>query len=60
MEHDDKQWVEISDQWRTIALNWMKTAELLAIDLGDIGIAKEVYTDVRDGLYEKVRQRLNS
>ena len=48
-----------ADKWRITAHQWMRTAEMLAIDLGDINIAKEVYEDIRSGLYDKVRERIN-
>lgn len=43
--------------WKKIANDWQQTAEMLAIDLGDVGIAKEVYEDICSGLYDKVRER---
>jgi hypothetical protein len=44
--------------WRKTAQDWQQTAEMLAIDLGDIRIAFDLYADIKDGLYDKVRERL--
>jgi hypothetical protein len=44
--------------WKKIANDWQQTAEMLAIDLGDVQIAMELYMDIKDGLYEKVRERM--
>lgn len=44
--------------WYKAAQDWKKTAEALAIDLGNIGSAQEVYEDIADGLYDKVRERM--
>jgi len=44
--------------WKKIANDWQQTAEMLAMDLGDTQIAMELYMDIKDGLYEKVRERL--
>jgi len=38
--------------------NWKETAEALAISLGDVEIAQNVYEDIRDGLYDIVRERM--
>jgi hypothetical protein len=45
---------------KKIANDWQQTAEMLAIDLGDVKIAMETYTDIKDGLYDKVRERIKS
>ena len=42
------------------ALDWEQTARMLAIDLGHVEYADAVYEDVRDGLYDKVRERLKT
>lgn len=39
---------------------WKQTAQMLAMDLGKIEYAAEIYDDVQSGLYEKVRERLKS
>ena len=44
--------------WKKISQDWQQTAEMLAIDLGDVKIAFELYADITDGLYDKVRERL--
>jgi len=44
--------------WKKIANDWQQTAEMLAIDLGDAEIATEVYEDIKDGLYDRVRERM--
>jgi hypothetical protein len=44
--------------WKKTSQDWQKTAEMLAMDLGDVQIAFELYTDIKDGLYDKVRERL--
>jgi hypothetical protein len=44
--------------WKKIATDWQQTAEMLAIELGDVSIAHELYDDISSGLYEKVRSRL--
>jgi hypothetical protein len=44
--------------WKKIANDWQQTAEMLAIDLGDVQIAMELYMDIKDGLYDKVRERM--
>jgi hypothetical protein len=43
---------------RQMVRNWEETARMLAMDLGNPEYADEVYEDIRDGLYEKVRARL--
>lgn len=40
--------------------DWKQTAQMLAMDLGRIEYASEIYDDVQSGLYEKVRERLKS
>ena len=44
--------------WKKIANDWQQTAEMLAVDLGDVGIATELYEDIATGLYDKVRERI--
>lgn len=44
---------------RQMVRDWKQTAEMLAMDLGKVEYAQVVYEDVADGLYEKVRARLN-
>jgi hypothetical protein len=46
--------------WKKIANDWQQTAEMLAMDLGDVQIAMEVYMDIKDGLYDKVRERIKN
>jgi hypothetical protein len=43
---------------RNAAHNWEQTAKMLAIDLGNVEIAYELYEDITDGLYDKVRERM--
>lgn len=43
---------------RIAAYNWEQTAKMLAIDLGSVEIAYELYEDITDGLYDKVRERM--
>lgn len=43
---------------RQMVRDWEQTAKMLAMDLGKVEYAQEVYEDVRDGLYDKVRSRL--
>ena len=40
--------------------DWEQTAKMLAMDLGNLEYAQEIYDDVSDGLYEKVRERIKS
>lgn len=40
--------------------DWKQTAQMLAMDLGKIEYAAEIYDDVQSGLYEKVRERLKN
>jgi hypothetical protein len=44
--------------WKKTATDWQQTAKMLAIDLGDVEIATEVYEDIRDGLHDRVRERM--
>jgi hypothetical protein len=44
--------------YKKIIADWKETAEALAISLGDVEIAQDVYQDIRDGLYEVVRERM--
>lgn len=44
--------------WKKTSQDWQQTAEMLAMDLGDVQIAFELYADIKDGLYDKVRERL--
>jgi hypothetical protein len=50
---------EIEFLRKTVA-DWEQTAKMLAMDLGRIEYAEEIYDDVASGLYEKVRERLKS
>ena len=50
---------EIEDVRRN-AEYWKQTAEVLAIELGDIKYAQEAYWDIQDGLYAKIRERLKA
>jgi hypothetical protein len=43
---------------RKMVRDWEQTAKMLAMDLGDIEFADEIYEDVQSGLYDKVRERL--
>ena len=49
-----------NEQLKKDIADWKQTAQMLAMDLGDIEYAKDIYEDVSTGLYEKVRERLNS
>ena len=44
---------------RKAVADWKQTAEMLAMDVGKVEYAQTVYEDIADGLYEKVRARLN-
>jgi hypothetical protein len=44
--------------WKKIANDWQQTAEMLAMDLGGVSIALELYEDIATGLYDKVRERI--
>jgi hypothetical protein len=43
---------------RKMVRDWEQTAKMLAMDLGRIEYADEIYDDVQSGLYDKVRERL--
>jgi hypothetical protein len=45
---------------RQMVRDWEQTAKMLAMDLGNLEYAQEIYDDVSDGLYEKVRERIKS
>jgi hypothetical protein len=45
---------------RQMVRDWEQTAKMLAMDLGNLEYAQEIYDDVADGLYEKVRERLKA
>ena len=45
---------------RQMVRDWEQTAKMLAMDLGSLEFAQEIYDDVSDGLYEKVRERIKS
>jgi hypothetical protein len=45
---------------RQMVRDWEQTARMLAMDLGNLEYAQEIYDDVADGLYEKVRERLKA
>jgi hypothetical protein len=49
---------ESVDTWRKVAQDWQHVSEMLAIDLGNVELAFEIYGDVKDGLYDKVRDRM--
>ena len=55
----DSEYNEI-ESIRKSARDWKETAEVLAIELGDIKYAQEAYWDIQDGLYAKVRERIKS
>lgn len=40
--------------------DWKQTAEMLAIDLGKIEYAAVIHEDVQDGIYDKVRERIQT
>jgi hypothetical protein len=46
------------EYWVTQADNWRETAVALATTLGNPEIAAETYEDIRDGLYNTVRERM--
>jgi hypothetical protein len=58
-EHADEAILEIQIL-RQMVRDWEQTAKMLAMDLGDLQYAQEIYDDVSDGLYEKVRERIKS
>jgi hypothetical protein len=45
---------------RQMVRDWEQTAKMLAMDLGSLQFAQEIYDDVSHGLYEKVRERIKS
>jgi hypothetical protein len=45
---------------RQMVRDWEQTAKMLAMDLGSLEFAQEIYDDVSHGLYEKVRERIKS
>ena len=45
---------------RQMVRDWEQTAKMLAMDLGSLEYAQEIYDDVSEGLYEKVRERIKS
>jgi hypothetical protein len=45
---------------RQMVRDWEHTARMLAIDLGNIEYAIEIYLDVSDGLYDHIRERIKS
>ena len=42
------------------ARDWEETARVLAMDIGHPENADSIYEDVRDGLYDKVRERIKT
>ena len=51
LEDDIKRWKKIADDWRQAAI-------ALAADAGDPHMAADCYEDIRDGLYDTVRERM--
>lgn len=49
-----------NEQLRKAVGDWKQTAEMLAMDLGDIEYASDIHLDIQEGLYEKVRERLRT
>ena len=45
--------------WRKIADDWRKVAIALATDAGNPDMAADCYEDIRDGLYDTVRERMH-
>ena len=45
-------------RWKKIADDWRKTAKALAVTLGNADIASDVYEDIKDGLYDTIRERM--
>jgi hypothetical protein len=45
---------------RKMVADWKETAEMLAIDLGNPDCAIEVYIDIKEGLYDKIRNRMQN
>jgi hypothetical protein len=56
-ENADEAILEIQ-MLRQMVRDWQQTANMLAMDLGRIEYAAEVFDDVQYGLYDKVRERL--
>jgi hypothetical protein len=44
---------------RKMSYDWEQVAKMLAIDLGNAELAYEIYEDVQNGLYDKVRERMH-
>jgi hypothetical protein len=56
-----RQFKELEDDiklYQKMTADWKETAEALAISLGDVEIAQDVYEDISSGLYEVVRERM--
>jgi hypothetical protein len=51
LEDDIQKWKKIADDWRQVAI-------ALATDAGDPYMATDCYEDIRDGLYDTVRERM--
>jgi len=51
IEDELKKWKKIADDWRQVAI-------ALATDAGDPHMAIDCYEDIRDGLYDTVRERM--
>jgi hypothetical protein len=51
LEDDIQKWKKIADDWRQVAI-------ALATDAGDPHMAIDCYEDIRDDLYETVRERM--
>jgi hypothetical protein len=51
LEHDIQKWKKIADDWRQAAI-------ALATDAGDPHMAIDCYEDIRDDLYQTVRERM--
>jgi hypothetical protein len=47
------------DKWKKIADDWRKVAIALATDAGNPDMAIDCYEDIRDGLYDTVRERMH-
>lgn len=45
---------------RKMVADWKETAEMLAIDLGNPDCAIEVYIDIKEGLYDEIRNRMQN
>ena len=44
--------------WYKVSQDWKKTAEHLAINIGNVKSAQEIYQDIADGLYDRVREKM--